>query len=156
MKLISSQSDAEVEQKKIEAELRGALRTVVANLMRVMRGSGKPDQLGRDVAFCAGAFASYHAAFGRHPAREFYFGALNLQAVLEEHRPWVKEAFAEARGRWDEDGTTDRMEAKQAILRGAMQIIASRMLDQMTQENRGEQELHEGIGALRKSRKSKG
>ena len=153
MKLVNNQSEAEIAQNSVETNLRHALRKMVANLMRVMRGTGKPDHLGNDIVRCAGAFDEYHSAFGGHPSRDFYSDALDLQKVREDYRPWVKEIDPKTAASSAADGTTDMMKAEQEIIRGVMQIIASQMLDQMTQVNQGSQEMHRGIRALQEARR---
>jgi hypothetical protein len=42
--------------------------------------------------------------------------------------------------------------AQQRIIRGALQITASRLLGQSTQERNGQNELHDGIGDLERAR----
>jgi hypothetical protein len=54
--------------------------------------------------------------------------------------------------RWDEDGTFDKMYAEGAIQRGALQIVASKLLDQVMQVRAGESEMHEGIRRLTAAR----
>ncbi len=44
-----------------------------------------------------------------------------------------------------QDGTIDRHQAETAIKKGALQIIASQLLDQPLQEKAGETELRKGI-----------
>jgi hypothetical protein len=53
---------------------------------------------------------------------------------------------------WDEDGTFDKMYAEGAIQRGALQIVASKLLDQVMQVRAGESEMHEGIRRLTAAR----
>ena len=54
--------------------------------------------------------------------------------------------------RWMEDGTFDEMTAEYTILHGALQIVASELVEQRLQKQSGEQELHDGIREWMKAR----
>ena len=54
--------------------------------------------------------------------------------------------------RWENDGTFDRIRAVDQICRGALQLVAARLLDQATQISAGEQELYGGVRRLEEAR----
>lgn len=57
--------------------------------------------------------------------------------------------------RW-KDGTFDKMMAEHTMYRGSLQIAASGLLGQNTQQQAGEREFYEAQGALRTSEKNSG
>jgi hypothetical protein len=74
-----------------------------------------------------------------------------IQAILDpdltqqEYRPWIKENRAKFAERWRASGDMDRIEASRLIRRGALQSVASMLLDQLTQQRSGESEISQGM-----------
>lgn len=116
-----------------------ALRVLAANIMRVLRGAGKPYDLPNEAAAFVEACDRYFSAHKRLPdLKNPLHRALNTFDFLRGSTP-VDIA------RWEADGSMDRLRAINAICRSALQISASRLLGQTNQEERGEEELLRGI-----------
>jgi hypothetical protein len=107
-----------------EQMVRRALRDLTANLLRVTRGAGQPGLIGRQAITLLDALAECQRETGFLP---------DLGGFLTE--PVMRLDF----------DSSDRRVAQTEIIGGALQIAASRLLGQLTQERRGEQELRDGL-----------
>lgn len=148
MKVVSETSAAEIERRRKEQErerltqnLEWRLRELTANLLRVCRGAGKPYEIGPQANALVAAFMAFFEATGQFPD--------NYHLTNMLHRPSALESFREkGLDPTKYRGYLTREEAKQTIVRGALQMVASDLLGQTTQIRRGEDELHQGIRAL--------
>jgi hypothetical protein len=125
-----------------------ALREAAANFLRIIRGAGKPAALIQQCNDMLRAAVEFREAAGHMPPSTTVSSVL---AVVEDEADaiFAKLASGEIKqelvDRWDDDGTFDRMYAEGAIQRGALQIIASTLLNQSIQVAAGKSEMHEGI-----------
>lgn len=142
MHIVSETSEAELARKRKEdavhnamARVRSALVELGANLLRVTRGAGKSYELGTQANRFVEALISYQEAAGCYP------DAVSLNGVLDfgHDEEFLSKLKGDAR---------DEYYAKQAILRGALQTVASQMLGQLTIQRSGEKELSDGIQHL--------
>jgi hypothetical protein len=125
------------------------LQELAANLLRTVRGAGKPHELGGNLMACIHAFEAYKEANGYWPSAELLASILKFDSGIEELQGRSsKEDF----DRWEQVGLLDRMQAEYEVCRGALQIVASRILGQRTQESAGSSELSEGIRSLESAR----
>jgi hypothetical protein len=100
------------------------------------------------------AFSRFHEVCGHYPTPQIVEQTLRFESGVREHRHDRKEQGDKASiERWDRDGTFDRMRAEHKICCGSLQIVASRMLGQMTQESAGDRELYEGTRLLEEAQK---
>ncbi|ACL57449.1 hypothetical protein [Methylobacterium nodulans] len=125
LRLVAEQSERDIALRHATERLGGCLREMLANLLRIQRGAGKPEELGNTVVECAQAFDAYLDLTGGRPGRDVVDAALNI---------WRSESGADEFDR-----------ARDQSVRGAMQIIASRLLGQLTQERHGQHEFHRGL-----------
>jgi hypothetical protein len=133
-----------------EQDLADALREAAANFLRVIRGAGRPGALIKQFHAVVVAAIDFREVAGHGPP------AGTLATILayddEADEIFAKHASGQVKqesiDRWDEDGTFDRMYAEGAIQRGALQIIASKLLDQAMQVSAGKSEMHEGLRRL--------
>ena len=135
MRVVTDNSDDDLAHQNAMADVSHALRELTSNLMRVVRGAGKPDDIFRQTQALAEAFVRYYEATGMAvPADE-------LSTILSiEHDPQLLAQFSGLE--------RDRLDAGQAVIRGALQVAASRLLDQKTQETIGQREMFEGVRAI--------
>jgi len=112
-----------------------ALRDLTSNLMRVARGAGKPHDIHRQTQALIEAFAAYREATGAVVPSE------DLAAILSVERD--SQMICHVSGL-----ALERLYAEQAVVRSALQIAASRLVDQKTQETVGQQEMYAGIRAI--------
>lgn len=67
LRVVSERSREEIKRQETTRALKQALRELSANLMQIVRGAGKPDQLGANLNVCANAFNEYREIVGRGP-----------------------------------------------------------------------------------------
>jgi hypothetical protein len=105
---------------------------MTANLLRVTRGAGRPGA----IVMLAGEFieacVEYRSLAGTYPPSEI------LSQMLEWQRDF------EYIQRFDDFNQTHIL-ADEMMARGALQIVASRLLGQNTQESAGHHELYNGM-----------
>lgn len=107
------------------------LQDFAANLFRVVRGAGKPHEIGEQAARLVEAYEDFQSAVGRNPSPELITGAF----ADDERRPRDAEGLLREHG--------ERM-----IIFGALQILASRLVGQRTQESAGYSQMYDGIRHL--------
>jgi len=145
--VVSEQSEQEIRRRKARGALAGELRAFAVNFLRVMRGGGKPWQLLREFEACAAAIRAYAAEHDSLPDAHTMYAALDWDAAWHEARPWIKENEAElAEANICRDPASDLIEdAIETIVRGALQVIASKFANQSTQYSAGRSEIQQGI-----------
>ena len=131
LRLVSARSDAEVAAEEARRELYETLRSFAANLLRIMRGAGKPDQVAGQCVDLLDALERHRAAQGRMPDAAELIDAL----ALPRRRLFRRTLPRDMRRIFD---------AEQKLLRGALQVAASQLLGQSAQEATGESEVREG------------
>lgn len=112
-----------------------ALRDLAANLLRIVRGAGKPHEIGQQAEALLKAYIEYHEAFGHYPP------SYDLTEILSTERS------EEWRNRL-KGSELSRVYAVEQIVAGSLQIAASRLVGQTTQERAGDSELYAGVRAL--------
>lgn len=116
-----------------------AVRDLAANLLRIVRGAGKPHEVVGQIAGLTQALASYREAFGHGLLPHELSGMLSIDHP-EEWRTGLK------------NSALHRLYAEERIVRGALQVAASRLVEQRTQERVGERELRDGVRDLEDAR----
>jgi hypothetical protein len=129
-----------------EQEFEFALREAAANMLRIVRGAGKPHALLKQMSDVVAAAVKVRDVTGQLPTDI-------LETVL--HRESKTEAIQEKRRtgeidetsieRWQDIGMFDKLEAEDSMKAGVLQIIASQFVGQRTQESAGESEMRNGI-----------
>ncbi|MDT9598549.1 hypothetical protein [Sphingosinicella rhizophila] len=130
LRLASSQADNDVKRQRAGQELRWPLKELAANMMRIVRGAGRPEDVGHQCAAVLAAYQAYREATERFPPPEVISEALTLP-----HR----EVPGGDRLRQDIE------DADEMVVDGSLQIAASRLLDQMTQVAAGREEMRRGV-----------
>ncbi len=131
LRLVSAKSDEELAAEEARRELRETLRSFTANLLRIMRGAGKPDEVAAQCVDLLDSFERYRAAHRRMPDAAELIDALGLP----RRRLFRRALSADMRRIFD---------GEQKVLRGALQVAASQLLGQSAQEAAGESEVREG------------
>lgn len=132
MELRIDNSERDLRTNEATYHVKHALIELTANLLRVTRGAGKPYEILSQARELLAASKEYGDVVGQAP----FFGDIvtvnpryeNLGNIAEVSYSQSNEGYA-----------------KDEMLRGALQIVASRLLSQNTQERRGDSELHEGM-----------
>jgi hypothetical protein len=152
VRVVSSQSEADILRKRAADELVWPLRELTANLLRAAKGGGKPHELAHQLSRCLKAFAAYADAHGTVPPGPEIFDILDPEKAFHDARPWIDENRETMRQITDgATGEADREMAIELIRRGALQAVASMLLDQLPQIRMGEREIHEGIRLWQKA-----
>jgi hypothetical protein len=139
MRLVSDNSPEQLEAKRVaEARedaldnLNRRLRDLSANVLRNVRGAGKPWDIGKQCESVVEAMIQYREVFGLWPASEEISAALSI-APKEELLDRLNEE--NQRRCWTE----------YEIIRGALQVAASDLLGQNTHRSTGHNEMFDGI-----------
>lgn len=135
MRIVSENSPDDIKRHREQARVNRALRVLAANIMRVARGAGRPEELGLNAQAVVETMVAYHEAVGHYPPSEELAVSLPI------------ENSAEIMERVGSEGRT-RLRAEQDMIRGALQVAASRLLGQGTQESMGRTEMMRGFHAL--------
>ena len=143
--LAATTSAAEVERNRRDEELQVIsdqlhwhLRDLAANLMRVARGAGKPYEIGKQCVAVIQTMQSYRDLIGFYPGSGELSEMLNLKQFDRDYG---------LRGSQLEWGL-----AEQKMVRGALQMAASTLVEQNTQYSAGNSELFEGLAVIEKIR----
>lgn len=142
MRIVSENSAEDLARFDAEQQVDMAVRELAANLLRVVRGAGRASELGRQADQFLAACEAYREVVGHYPPSEDLGAALHVHEMPEPGKLAEHEyEFAAAR---------------ESMVRGGLQIAASRLLGQSTQERAGESELFDGgrqYAALREERR---
>lgn len=113
-----------------EQEVSDRLRELAANIIRVTRGAGRSFELPMQAHAFLDAMARYRDAVGHFPPADRLKRALSIDAPSPEYAPV---------------GRLEELHAQKTIVRGALQVAASRLLEQGAEEAIGEAEILSGI-----------
>jgi len=111
---------------------------LAANVIRVVRGAGRPEELGRQCAEVVQAYRDYHEALGEWPSS--YLIGETLSVRHREYRAKTDRA-------WEWEDAIHQMVA------GGLQVAASQLLEQRTQEQAGEREMFDGLRVIEEQRR---
>jgi hypothetical protein len=147
--VVSEQSEKNILKKRAHDQLTRDLRRFAANFLRIASGSGKPlDLLRQTEKLTASLQAHADAHDGALPTPKTVHQILDSRAALIEYRPWIKEVDETSRRRWEEDGTYARSDAVAGIVKAGLMMVASELVDQLTQHSIAESEFYEQIRRL--------
>jgi hypothetical protein len=149
LRVVSEQSEKNILKKRAHDQLTRDLRKFAANFLRITSGSGKPLDLLRQTEKLTASLRAYADAHdGALPAPKTVRLILDSRAALIEYRPWIKEVNEASRRRWKEDGTYARNDAVAGIIKAGLRMVASELVDQLTQHGAAESEFYEQIRRL--------
>jgi hypothetical protein len=140
-----------------EREFSWAIRECAANMLRIVRGAGKPHEILLQMKKAIDTAVKFQEVHGYFPSSDFIQSELKLYDEHERQSDREREGQLgqETIDRWREDGFFERMLAKHTICRGALQIAASGLIGQDTQQRNGEHEFHEGLHQLERLREER-
>ncbi len=151
LKVVSSQTSTQIERNRAEGDLEFPFRNLAANILRIVRGAGRPEELVPQMVASLNAAEAYRALTGHHPRAKIYRRFLNLAEFYFDPTTWADDKEKEAIKHLAMSGYPERIEAERMIHRGALQVAASRLLSQHTQEVSGDHELYAGVHLLKDS-----
>jgi hypothetical protein len=149
LRVVSEQSQMNIRKKRVQEQLTRDLRKFAANFLRINSGSGKPLDLLVQMEKVTASIRAYADAHdGSLPPAKLVHQILDSRAALIEYRPWIKDVDEEARRRWEADGSYSMRDAVSGIIKAGMRMIASELVDQMTQHSVAESDFYEQIRLL--------
>jgi hypothetical protein len=149
LRIASEQSETNIRKKRAHEQLTRDLRRFAANFLRVTSGSGKPIDLLHQMEKLAASLRAYAAAHdGSLPPAKVFHQILDSRAALIEYRPWIKDVDEASKLRWEADGSYARQDAIAGIIKAGLRMIASELVDQMTQHNIAESDFYEHVRRL--------
>ena len=137
MKLVSKNTQADIDRERATVDLSLALRELTANLIRITRGAGRAHLIPDQIAEVIHELVAYHDAAG----------TLQPEAIIEMLQFGQDPPFDGV----SEEGL-DRLAAEELIVRGALQIAASRLVGQSTQRANGSNEMYDGVREVERLR----
>lgn len=123
----------EIDRERAKRDIEWPLRDLAANIIRVVRGAGKSYDIANQCALVIKAFHQYREQVGCWPSSWEIDQALSIREETEN--PTYDDAW-------------EREHARDSIIRGALQVTASRLVGQNTQEQRGRSEMMDGVREL--------
>lgn len=151
LRVVSSQTSTQIERNYAEGELEFPFRNLAANIIRVVRGAGRPEDMIAQMLACLDAAEAYRKLTGHYPKAKIYRRFLNLAEFYFDPTTWADEKEKEAILQLSMSGYPEKIEAERMIHRGALQVAASRLLGQHTQEVAGDHEMYMGAHLLKDS-----
>ncbi|RWP32227.1 MAG: hypothetical protein EOR04_33105 [Mesorhizobium sp.] len=114
------------------------LRELAANIIRVVRGAGKSYEIAGQCVSVIKAFQQYRDTVGQWPSSWEIDQALSISREMHGQQTY--------------DEAWQREQARDTVIRGALQVSASRLVGQNTQEQRGRSEMMDGLRELEQIR----
>jgi hypothetical protein len=142
VRVVSNQSEADIRRNQTREDLAWPLRQLTANLLRIVRGAGKPHYLAHQLEACLKVLSAYVEAHGTLPPAHELSEILDPDKAFYDARPWIKE---NRQNMEQAPGEIEREDAMRAIRRGALQVAASMLLNQTPQQAMGDHEVSNGI-----------
>lgn len=140
MRVVAENSEADIARDRAVRDLGWPLRELLANMLRVARGAGRPHEIGSQAAEVIQAYQAYRQVVG------FYPDSSEVGTILRDAVEGPKIGL-------DDDNWAE-VHAEEMMLRGAMQVLASRAVMQRTQETVGDREMNDGMRAVTEARRA--
>lgn len=137
IRLAAENDQRELDRRNAEIDLRWPLKRLAANIIRVVRGAGRPEEIGRQCAEVVQAYRDYYDALGEWPNSYLVAEMLSLR-----HREY--QAKTDRAWEWED--------AMRQMVAGGLQMAASQLLEQNTQKQAGETEMFQGLRVIEKQR----
>jgi len=135
---ISEDEENGLDPEIIENDFVIALRELTANLLRVVRGAGRPNQIGRQAVELIAQFKLFYKAHGHYPMSARYSDYLGLFSSSE------KVASLSAIDK-------DRVVAEQRLIKASLQIVASDLIHQRVQKSVAENDFYQAFNEMSKA-----
>jgi hypothetical protein len=139
VRIVGENSEADLLEREVRAPVDACLRELTANLLRVIRGAGKPYLIARQVFDLTEAIALYQSSTGRPISTEVLSAIPSLTPD-----PGFRTRYGDFEADW--------RNARQLVVQGALQLLASELLDQRTQAAAGDHEVTRGLYAFERLR----
>lgn len=131
MKIVATNTDQEIAAARAAEEASVAISDLTANLIRIVRGAGRPSDIRAQVLRLATAIEDHREIAATTPIADMV-AAIRLSGELSQTGDAA-------------DHEVERSLARQAMVHGALQYAASAIVDQRTQQAAGESEMMRGV-----------
>lgn len=138
IRLAVQNNQSELNRRSAEMDLRWVLKRMAANAIRVVRGAGRPEELGLQCAAVVKSYQDYHNASGEWPSPNLISNILSIR-----HRDYRSET----------DRAWEWEDAVRQMVAGGLQIAASQLMEQNTQERAGVSEMFDGLRVIERQRR---
>ncbi|WP_324134766.1 hypothetical protein [Bosea sp. (in: a-proteobacteria)] len=147
MRIVSDNSPEDLRRRAAERQLGFAVRALAVNMLRIMRGAGKPYRFAHELADCSKALREYLDAFEHNSPSDL------IERVLNPEKSWPdgeddSDRYHDAwrsNPREDEAIMLRKQNARRAMRLAALRITASMLAGQRLQTAHGEKDLREAI-----------
>ncbi|WMT78867.1 hypothetical protein [Bradyrhizobium sp. Ash2021] len=129
-----------------KADVERTIREVAANMLRIIRGAGKPYEILIQMKAVIDAAIKFQEVHNYWP-NDVIANELHLTSKDEEYWEGEKQGryTKEQVERWLGDGRHQQILTEHTIQRGALQAIASALIGQDMRQRAGESEFHDGL-----------
>ena len=134
MKLISSQTEQQRQAAEAQREFERSLKELAANIMRVTRGAGRPEDIVSQILSCMEALRAHHDAGG--------------DVIAIDTGPMLRLPARTTAS--DNYAARERERGLEQVVDGALQVAASQLLDQGTHRSAGERHITDGVRAIKR------
>jgi hypothetical protein len=139
MRIVARTSEKDLAMRRASDGISSEVTELTANLVRVARGAGRPEDIERQLRDLLHWIDEFRNAAGHGPWPEIFADAF-------------RQAWDRARVAPDDDDVTTFHSAERSVVRGALQMFASRLLGQNTQIQTGHNEMFDGIRKIERLR----
>jgi len=152
---VSQPSEAEQRRLRAEEAIDFPLRKMAANILRIVRGSGKGGELLANLKQVIDSAVAYRDAVGHWPPQTLIAKILRINDGTERFENMAKRGEINQEELNRLNHLFARMWAEYRVCRGALQIAASELIDQPIQRCAGETEMYEGMRELEAVRQNR-
>lgn len=133
LEVVAKNTRQQIDAMQMQGRVDYALRELAANIIRVVRGAGRPDDIIGQCNEVLKEAVEYHEKVGRYVSLDSVAAALRLERErISDYDSFVGQ----------------RQLAMRQMINGSLQVTASRLLGQPTQQRRGESEMFEAYREL--------
>ena len=125
---------------KILRQVSDTLRRLAANIIGIVRGAGKPLELGRDVDAFTAALGAFEGAAGGHPKAWELAAMLRVDLDPKSSAPGSEEDMVE-------------QYAQHVIVQASLQLAAARLLRRDAEAAAAYEELHKALVGLEEAKR---
>jgi len=133
LKLVAENSQTKIDTEYAQQIVNRALIELAANIIRVVRGAGRPEDIIRQCADVVNAAVSFDDKSGRWVSPYAIASAIHLEhdQIVDYETYWA-----------------GRQLAMRRMIRGSLQVAASKLLDQRLQIDQGQREMNDAYTEL--------
>lgn len=147
LRIASERSDEDIRRTRAEQALVAPFRILAANMLRIMRGAGKPDDLLLHMQEVINAAVEFKSASGRWPSAELISSVLVVEGEISSLTKLAAhdEESERQMQRWENSGEFERQATMDAICKSVAKLWAAKLAGPLVQKRAAENELDMAI-----------